>query len=194
MQGCTKAEVHISENENIELVAKKLAIDKEFNVFIDNLNLFSSFINDNFDKNEMQDLKSKIESIRIANLKIDDQYNEILKATKFKNKKDLVNIFEKISSSHSNLFTNKIHGTLTKEIFERAVILKQKSELVNNQYLETRGVGGYLLCSAAVSFEGALLLAACEVVTGGVGTPFCIAGASLWAADGIANCRKEHLE
>ena len=142
---CAKEDVYKSENENTELVAKKLAIDKEFNIFIDNFNLFSTFLSDNFYKNEIKDLEAKLESIRNANLEIDDQYNEILKATKFKNKKDLVNIFEKISSSHSNLFAPEKHGILTKEIFERAVILKQKSEIVNDQYLESRSIGRYLL-------------------------------------------------
>ena len=44
-----------------------------------------------------------------------------------------------------------------------------------------------------MAFEGALMLGACEALTGGLGTPWCIAGASLWAAEGLADCRDEHL-
>lgn len=46
----------------------------------------------------------------------------------------------------------------------------------------------------AVGVEGALLLGACEGLSAGLATPLCIAAATVWAADGIAECHDKYCK
>jgi hypothetical protein len=180
---------------NIELEAKALLDNENFNTYADNLFLFSNHINENFDKNEIKALSLQIEAIKNTKLNIDEQYNEITHLTKFKSKKDLVTIFEKIAYSSKNLYTTGNGRTLKKEVFERALILKLEKKFNNTYIVETRAGGNwrYLLCCAAAAVEGAAILAACEAASLGIPNPLCVAAASVWAANAIAECADEHL-
>jgi len=85
-----------------------------------------------------------------------------------------------IALSYKNLTIK--YPELTLETFEAA-----------GEQVLSRGCGWrFFRCSAARTFEGGLMLAACEAITAGVGTPLCVIGVSLWLDEEIDECAEKH--
>lgn len=196
--------VSCNEKENLftkevnSIDAKSLLRDNDFNIYIDRFEGLTYYISKTFNKHQRDILIDRINNKKSQNSTISQQCIFVAEELQVLNKSSFINMYDSISHSYINL-QNRYGKKLTKDIFIEAIRLKSLKNhrvtfKVSNSPYELESACGlrYTLCSAAASFEGGLLLAACEAASGGTLTPLCLAGAVTWTANEISKCADQY--
>lgn len=188
-----------SESEKIEQAvlvdAETLSKDEDFKIFYEEFNKLVDFTRKNYSKIKRDYIIKQIDMAKSRNLSTSEQSRFISEELNFLDAQSLKIMSESVSVSFYNL--QKKYGVgLTKNIFTDAVSIKNNNDLSNQDASALAVESGcgwrFSLCAAAVSFEGGLILAGCTAITAGVGTPLCLAGAVVWAANGMAECSDDY--
>lgn len=186
-----------------EIMAQKLSANSDFNQYSDNFNALIDSTLKRFSKDQIESLITKIEIAKTQNMSIEEQYAFLTKEFQLSDQRTFIKAAKIIFPSYKRLQSH-LKGGLTEDVFEKATRIKNNRDLqvktIGMQetpstatVAESGGGWRYSLCAASVSFQGGLLLAACEAASGGVATPLCLAGAVAYAADGIAECADKYL-
>jgi hypothetical protein len=175
-----------------EVDPQSLSKDDAFNQYVQNFSILTENALKRFNKEQLKEITSMIEHAKSKKLTIEEQYFFIAKELQLLDELSLKQLNEVISASFSSL-QRRFGKNLTKEIFVEAFKLKNNSNPQTS--LVESGCGWrYTLCASAVAFEGGLLLAACEAASGGLATPLCLAGAVVYAGNGIADCHDSYCD
>jgi hypothetical protein len=165
-----------------------LSKDENFKTFVISFQQITNNLSQKFNKTERQNITLQIENAQKENMTTGEQSKFVTNIFNFSNESEYLAV-QNILLENLKKIQLKFGEKIDKNIYIEAT--KKVNE--NNQHSFAPGCGWrFALCSAAVGVEGALMLAACSAVTGGVAAPLCLAGALIWGANGVADCRESH--
>jgi hypothetical protein len=109
------------------------------------------------------------------------QFEFIASSFRFKDVNTFKNFYDSLTLVRQKL--KNTYGDIAQQPFTdaAAVIIEGRAPSCESRIR-------FALCSASITGQGALMLAACEGTTVGIGTPVCVAMALAYTANGIAEC------
>lgn len=165
-----------------------LSKDENFKIFVINFQQITGNLSQKFNKMQRQSIALQIENAQKENMPTGEQNKFVTNILNFSNESEYLAL-QNVLLENLKKIQIKFGEKIDKDIYIEAI--NKVNE--NNQQSFAPGCGWrFALCSAAVGVEGALMLGACSAVTGGVAAPLCLAGALIWAANGVADCRESH--
>jgi hypothetical protein len=166
-----------------------LSKDENFKTFVINFQQIVGNLSQKFNKPDRQNIALQIENAQKENMPAGEQNKFVTSILNFSSESEYLTLQNTLLESLKKIQL-KFGEKIDKDIYMEAI---NKVNENNQQSFAPGGCGWrFALCSAAVGVEGALMLAACSAVTGGVAAPLCLAGALTWAANGVADCRESH--
>ena len=170
-----------------QVSSDSLSKDKYFIEYITAMQNMNNHLIETFSSEGLKQLPKMIQQIEDKNLNEDEQYVAIANVFKLKDstsfrsfQKVIAGDFIKLQEKYGLFFDKDIY--VDESIFVKAAtILLQTSNGCAHPWK-------YGFCSASVTFQGELLLAACEAASSGIATPLCLAGSIAFGIDGINDC------
>lgn len=173
-----------------QVTSTELSNDNVFTDYVTKFNSMVDYVSTTFNRNMLLNIKAEIDNVKNQVLSISAELKEVARILKYYDVSQLGILINDISSKHAELMRK--YPTIDKDVFTNSYLTIMENSASHVPSVASEGgcrrPGRYALCAAAVGFEGAGLLAACEALTAGIGTPACLAGAVVWAANGIADC------
>ncbi len=172
-----------------------LSKDENFINYVNNFNTMLDYINTSFPRNIYMTIKTEIDNVKNQNLPYVEELKAVAKILKYSDVNQLGILINNIAINH-NAFRKK-YGEIKNDVFldSYSSVTKNSSSYLPSSATFGGGCGWrFALCAAAAGVEGALILSACEAVTAGIGTPACVAGALVWAANEVAKCRESYCD
>lgn len=165
-----------------------LSKDENFKTFVVSFQQITVNLSQKFNKLERQNITLQIENAKKENMTTGEQNKFVTNILNFSTETEY-EVLQNTLMENLKKIHLKFGDKIDKDIYIEAI--NKVNE--NNQQSVVQDCGWrFALCSAAVGVEGALMLAGCTVVTGGVAAPLCLAGVLIWAANGVADCRESH--
>lgn len=177
-----------------QVTSSELSADRNFINYVTEFNKLVDYISATLNRSTYTTIQTEIENVKKQMFPKSEELAAVARILKYSDINQLGIDLDNIALNHQAL--SKKYGQVDNDVF-----LNSYSEISKNSSsnLPARAAGcrrpwRYALCAGAVGVEGALILAACETVTVGFGTPACVAGALIWAANGVATCSETYCD
>jgi len=160
---------------------EELLKSKDFQQYVNSLYQMSYSIGSKFTSEQRSSLVSDLESKKNNNLTDAQQFEYIASSFRFRDVNTFKGFYDSLVIVRQKL--DAAFNDIPQQAFTdaAAVIIEDRAPSCENRWR-------FIMCSATVTAEGTVMLAACETGTVGIGTPICIAAAVAYTAGGIADC------